>query len=151
MDTSLDDATHEEIKRLCALGDEHAQRGEYDKALAYYWTAWDLVPEPKTEWEAATWILAAIGDANFASGDYAAGRDNLSNAMHCPGAVGNPFLHLRLGECQFELGNMERAVDELARAYIQEGLALFEAEDPKYVSFIKSKLQPPPGGWPNGW
>jgi transposase len=30
-----------------------------------YLQAWDLLPEPKTEWEAATWLLAAIGDANF--------------------------------------------------------------------------------------
>jgi hypothetical protein len=26
---------------------------------------WDLLPEPKTSWEAATWLLGAIGDANF--------------------------------------------------------------------------------------
>ena len=82
MNASLDDPTHMEIKRLCSLGDEHSQRSEYDEALGHYWKAWDLLPEPKTEWEAATWILAAIGDANFASGNYEAGRDNLSNAMH---------------------------------------------------------------------
>jgi hypothetical protein len=66
------------------------------------WRAWDLLPEPKTEWEAATWILAAVGDANFLGADYVAGRDNLATAMHCPGAIGNPFMHLRLGQCQFE-------------------------------------------------
>ena len=71
--------------------------------------------------------------------------------MHCPGAIGNPFIHMRLGQSQFELGNMDRAADELARAYLQEGLAIFEDEDPKYVAFIKSKLKPPPGGWPAGW
>lgn len=117
MDEALDDATHAEIKRRCALGDGHVERAEYPQALTQYWATWDLLPEPKTQWNAATWILGAIGDANFASGDYAAGRDNLSNAMFCPGAVGNPFLHLRLGQCQFELGNLDRAADELMRAY----------------------------------
>jgi len=139
MDAHLDDATHAEIKRLCALGDEHGQRSEYDKALGQYWKAWDLLPEPKAEWEAATWILAAIGDTNFVSGNYEAGRDNLSNAMHCPGAIGNPFLHLRLGQCQLELGNQDRAADELMRAYMGAGPDIFKDQDPKYIAFLKTR------------
>jgi tetratricopeptide (TPR) repeat protein len=137
----------ERIKQLCARGDGCASQGLFSDALALYWKAWDLLPEPKKDWEAATWILAAIGDANFLGGDYQAGKDNLSTAMHCPDAIGNPFLHLRLGQCQFELGNFNRATDELARAYLSEGKRIFKAEDPKYLDFIKSKLDPPPGGW----
>jgi hypothetical protein len=148
---SISDKVHEEIKRLCAKGDELAESESYGEALETYWQAWDLLPEPRMQWEAATWILAAIGDANFLSGDFVAGRDNLSTAMHCPAAIGNPFLHLRLGQCQLELGNVDRAADELARAYIQEGKRLFEGEDPKYLDFIKNKLDPPPGGWGEGW
>jgi hypothetical protein len=72
-------------------------------------------------------------------------------AMHAPGAVGNPFLHLRIGQVQFELGNEQRAADELARAYLKEGKTLFDGEDPKYLDFIKGKLRPPEGGWPEGW
>ena len=147
----LPDDTYEEIKRLCAIGDSLAEQRQYPVALERYWAAWDLLPEPKTEWNAATWILAAIGDANWASCDYEAGRDNLSNAMQCPDALGNPFIHLRLGQCHFELGSMERAADELTRAYLQEGTWLFDGCDPKYLQFVKSKLKPPPGGWPPGW
>jgi hypothetical protein len=147
----LPDKIHKEIKRKCKSGDALAEQERYGDALAEYWAAWDLLPEPQTQWEAATWILAATGDANFLSGDFTAGRDNLSMAMHCPGAIGNPFLHLRLGQCQFELGNLERAADELARAFLMEGKVLFEDDDPKYLDFIKPKLDPPPGGWPPGW
>src|SRR5688500_5219809 len=92
----LPDLTYRKIKLLCSAGDRKAEAGDFPAALEKYWDAWDLLPEPKTDWEAATWILAAIGDANFAGGDYDAGRDNLSMAMHCPKALGNPFLHLRL-------------------------------------------------------
>jgi hypothetical protein len=98
----LTDHVHAEIKRLCAEGDALAERRDYPKALRTYWAAWEMLPEPKIQWEAATWILAAIGDANFLNRDFFAGRDNLSNAMHCPDAIGNPFLHLRLGQCQFD-------------------------------------------------
>ena len=137
----LSEDVHNEIKRLCAVGDEQAGRRQFGDALASYWAAWDLLPEPKTEWEAATWILAAVGDANFVGGDYAAGRDNLSNAMHCPGAIGNPFLHLRLGQCQFELGALDRAADELMRAYMGAGADIFKDQDPKYLKFLQSRAQ----------
>jgi len=130
-----------EIKRLCAAGDAQAERRQFSEALAHYWAAWDLLPEPKTEWEAATWILAAVGDANFLGGDYTAGRDNLSNAMHCPDAIGNPFLHLRLGQCQFELGALDRAADELIRAYMGAGADIFKDQDPKYLKFLQSRAK----------
>jgi len=86
-------------------------------------------------------VDAAIGDANFLSGDYQAGRDNLTTAIHCPDAIGNPFFHLRLGQCQYELGNQDRAADELARAFLLEGEALFAEEDPKYLEFVKTQLK----------
>lgn len=141
----LSDETHEFIQALCKKGDALAKKGKYSAALEQYWAAWDLLPEPQTDWEAATWILAAIGDANFLGGDYVAGRDNLALAMNCPDAIGNPFLHLRLGQCQFELGNLDRAADELARAYMGAGSEIFEDAE-KYFAFLKTRLKPP-GGW----
>jgi tetratricopeptide (TPR) repeat protein len=142
----LADDIYDRIKALCEEGDKLAGGGAYPAALEQYWAAWDLLPEPQTDWEASTWILAAIGDANFLGEDYVAGRDNLSMAMHCPDAIGNPFLHLRLGQCQYELGNLDRAADELTRAYMGGGAEIFEGEK-KYFNFLKTKLQPPPGGW----
>jgi tetratricopeptide (TPR) repeat protein len=147
----LPDALHERITELSEAGDALADEGKYRDAVGKYVEALELLPEPMTDWEACTWLLTAVGDANFLSGNYEQARSALSDAMHCPGAIGNPFMHMRLGQSQFELGNMDRAADELARAYLQEGLAIFEHEDPKYVAFIKAKLKPPPGGWPAGW
>jgi len=137
----LTDSVHDEIKRLCAIGDKHAGRRAYPDALASYRAAWELLPEPKTDWEAATWILVAIGDANVLGGDFIAGRDNLSKAMHCPGAIGNPFIHFRLGQCQFELGNLDRAADELMRAYMGAGRDIFDQHDPKYFRFLSSRAK----------
>jgi tetratricopeptide (TPR) repeat protein len=126
-------------------------RKQYKEALQKYWAAYDLLPKPQQNWRQTTLLLAAIGEVNFMLSDYAACRDNLSLAMHSPGAIGTPTIHIRLGACQYELGNMPRAADELARAYIPEGKAIFKEKDQKYLVFVKSKLLPPPGGWPNGW
>ncbi|MEH0154370.1 hypothetical protein V6R21_09515 [Limibacter armeniacum] len=138
--TELKNDLHDMIKKLCEQGDELADNENYSQALDLYWKAFDLAPEPKTNWEATTWILAAIGDANFLNQDYKAGVDNLSNAMHCPNAIGNPFLHLRLGQCHFEIQNLDRAADELARAYALEGEEVFTEDDSKYFEFLKTRL-----------
>ncbi len=136
-----------QIQSLCETGDQFAGGDEYVDALEHYWQAWDLLPEPQTDYEAATWILTAIGDANYLGGDYEAGRDNLSLAMHCPDALGNPFLHLRLGQCHFELNNLDQAADELARAYMGAGHEIFDGEPKRYFKFLQKRLDAPPGGW----
>ena len=51
----LPDEVHAKIQELCARGDELAQSSQLAEALKSYWAAWDLLPEPKTNWEAATW------------------------------------------------------------------------------------------------
>ena len=146
----LSDEIHSEIQRYCAAGDDLAKARKFSEALPSYWAAWDLLPEPKVDWTAATWILAAIGDANFLLGDYVAGRDNLSQAMHCPDAIGNPFLHMRLGQCQLELKEFDRAADELMRAYMGAGQDIFKDEDPMYLDFLKTKakgIETPKKSW----
>ena len=64
----LDASTHEEINALCAKGDRLAEAKSYEAAIAEYNRAWSLVPDPKNEWHASTWILAAIADACFLAG-----------------------------------------------------------------------------------
>jgi hypothetical protein len=65
--------------------------------------------------------------------------------------LANPFLRLRLGQCMYETGDLKEAGNRLAPAYLLEGKALFEEDDPKYLEFVKSHLDEPPGGWPEGW
>ena len=46
---------------------------------------------------------------------------------------GNPFIHLRLGQCLYELGEVEVASDHLEQAYMNGGGKLFQNETPKYL------------------
>jgi hypothetical protein len=52
---------------------------------------------------------------------------------------GNPFIHLRLGQAQLELGNEERAADELMRAFMGGGHEIFESDDQKYLDFLRTR------------
>lgn len=136
----LDDRIYEEINNLCLFGDNLAAEGRYEEAIAEYNKAWKLTPEPKNEWEASTWILAAIADACFFINKFKSARQALEYAMICPNGLGNPFLHLRLGQVLFEIDELNLAADELTRAYMGAEEKIFEKEDPKYLSFLRTKI-----------
>ncbi len=137
MAIDLEPALHERISSICERGNQLCEAERYREALPDYYQALTLLPEPLEQWEAATWILTALGDCHFLLGEYEAGHGHLSRAMACPDAIGNPFIHLRLGQTQLELGNESRARDELARAYMGGGREIFETEDPKYYAYIR--------------
>ncbi|MBK3509524.1 tetratricopeptide repeat protein [Pseudomonas sp. MF6747] len=141
MSTSLelDADLHEKIKDYSRVGDALAEEEKYEEAVAQYNNAWQLIPEPKNDWEASTWILAAIADACFLSGYKGSARDALEYAMTCPGGVGNPFLHLRLGQVYLDEGQEDRAADELMRAYMGAGPEIFANESSHYLSFLKTR------------
>jgi tetratricopeptide (TPR) repeat protein len=135
-----------EVKEICDEGDVLVEMGELDQAFLNFSEAFSLIPEPRHEYRETAGILAGLGDVYFHSKSFSQGREVLSDAMHCIGAIGSPFLHLRLGQCQLELGSDDRAADELVRAYMGAGKEIFESEDPKYFSFLKSRISPPASG-----
>lgn len=141
----LADSVHVMITNLCEEGDALAKADDSKGALRKYHQAWHVLPEPREEWDAATWILSAIGDAHFSLRDFKNCSAAFASALQCPGGLGNPFVHLRLGESLLELGNIERAKDELTRAYMGAGADIFAAEDQKYFAFLKTVLLPMPG------
>jgi hypothetical protein len=134
------------VMALSKEGDELVRASKYREATTKYITALELLPEPITQWEACTLILTSIGNANFLSKNFEQAKLALSDAMHCPKAIGNPFIHLRLGQSQLELGNKPRAGDELARAYMGGGKEIFANENSKYFEFLKTVLKPPANG-----
>ncbi|MFN0019100.1 MAG: tetratricopeptide repeat protein [Pirellulaceae bacterium] len=148
----LPDSIYAEVERLSSEGNEFADADEFQQALSRFQAAWQLLPEPRTSWSAGLWLLVSVGDMWFQLRRFPEGREALMTAMkYYSEAPGNPFIRLRLGQCMFELGENHEAANWLAGAFINEGMKLFGSEDPKYVLFIKSQLQAPPGGWPKGW
>jgi len=135
----LDDATFELVQRFSAEGDALAATGQYHEAIPAYNRAWGLLPEPKSQWAAATWILTAIADAGYLGGFLRSARDALDYVMLCPEAIGNPFLHLRRGEVLYEQGELAAAADELMRAYMGGGPDLFASEPAKYLEFLRTR------------
>jgi tetratricopeptide (TPR) repeat protein len=132
-------ALEQRIRRLCSEGYLSYDGGDYDKALRRFYQAWTLLPKPQTGFTASGWVLTAIGDAYFAKRNFAAGIEALRSALYCPQAVGNPFIHLRLGQCYLEQGEQDDADRHLVRA-LQTGAELFAREETRYRSRAEQAL-----------
>lgn len=135
----MDRATHERIVALYAEGEKLTQNGLIGSALGRYAEAWSLIPDPKERWKLSTSVISAIADCWFLMGKYDEVLRALEFGMNCPDAVGNPFLHLRLGQALLEQGQDDRAVEELMRAYEAHGEEIFAHQDPKYLAFLATR------------
>lgn len=129
----IDDLLVKKVKALCAEGYRHYDNKAYKEALRLFYKAWTSLPKPQTDYEAGGWVLTAIGDCYFRTELWEQGRESLSSALHCPNAKGNPFIHLRLGQCLWEQGKHDVAVEHLEQAYMNSGSKLFQTESPKYL------------------
>ena len=119
-------------RQLCQQGYQLFDNGDIKTALRRFYSAWTLLPKPQTQWEEAGWVLTALGDAYFAKGDFKNGKEALLSALHCPKARGNPVIHLRLGQCLFELAEQDAARRQFELVLQNGGETLFHKEDAKY-------------------
>ena len=136
---TMDRATRDGIVALYEEGEKLAQAGRIGSALGKYAEAWALISEPKQGWKISTSVISAIADCWFLAGDFDEVLRALEFGMNCPDAVGNPFLHLRLGQALLERGQEERAAEELMRAYEAHGEKIFAQENPKYLAFLAAR------------
>ena len=137
----MDDVRQQRIAELCVLGEQLARQGGLASALLKYREAFALIPRPVEEHEVSVRVLTALGDTCFLLGRFSEGKHALQGAVRSSGGLGDPFLHLRLGQCELELGHRERAAEELALAYKRGGEALFEGSDPKYLELVRALHQ----------
>ncbi len=133
---TLDVTIATKAREICQQGYLLFDDGDIKSALRQFYSAWTLLPKPQTQWEEAGWILAALGDAYFTKGYFESGREALSSALHCPKASGNPFIHLRLGQCLFELGELNDAQTHFQRVGEGGGAELFAKEPLKYQNLL---------------
>lgn len=133
----LDNKIYTQIVQLCEEGDSLFEEEEFDKAIEMYSNALELLPLPKSNWEASTWIYTALGDTYFINDDFETAKNHFYNALNCPDGISNPLILLRLGESLFECGDFEKAKEYLLKAYMLEGYKIFHEEDDKYFDLIK--------------
>lgn len=135
-ETRLEPELTEQIRDLCQQGYLLYDQQDYNSAIRRFFSAWTLLPKPQSQWREAGWILTALGDAYFAKGNYESGREALTSALHCPDTQHNPIIHLRLGQCLYELKDLSGAAHHFSVVLSQGGEELFGKENPKYLALL---------------
>lgn len=135
----LKDYLYNQIESLSEKGNEAMDNERYDEAISFFQQAYNLLPAPKEEWEAYTWIMASIGDAYFSKQEYQSSLEYFRKCYN-NGDVDNPFILLRIGENYLELNDSEMAKEFLLRAYMLEGKKIFKHE-PKYLQWLSDNVE----------
>jgi tetratricopeptide (TPR) repeat protein len=121
-------------------GNEKMEEENYKRAIELFIKAIEILPVPKENWEAYTWLNASLGDAYFQIEKYDDALDVLNIAYKLFDSEPNPFVLLRLGQCYYQKKELKKATDYLLRTYMLEGEDIFN-ENEEYLKFLKSKVK----------
>lgn len=135
----LKDNLYNQIESLSEKGNEAMENERYDEAISFFQQAYNLLPAPKEEWEAYTWIMVSIGDAYFSKQKYQSSLECFRKCYN-NGDVDNPFILLRIGENSLELNDSEMAKEFLLRAYMLEGKKIFKHES-KFLQWLSNNVE----------
>jgi tetratricopeptide (TPR) repeat protein len=119
---------YEQVETLSAEGSDFFDTAKFSQALAKWAQALDLLPEPRPDWDAYTWLSTSIGDAHYQLTQFDVARQFLFDALNGPDAQSNPFIHYRLGQCEVKIGNQDSGKSHLLQAYMLDGEKIFHGE-----------------------
>lgn len=111
--------------------------GRWDEAIGLCREGLSLLGDPRSA-DGAMWFLGTMGDAYVEQEQWAEARDTFALATQVPGGMENPYIQLRLGQSEYELGNERPAANGLIAAYMQAPDILDE-EPPKYLKFLQEQ------------
>jgi len=124
----LPESVYDQVEKLSAKGNDFFDETDFSTAIAKWSEALALLPEPKPDWEAYTWLSTAIGDGHYQLASMDAARQAFFDALNGPGGQQNPFIHYRLGQCEVHFGNEENGISHLLQAYMLDGERIFSGE-----------------------
>jgi len=113
--------------------------GDWRGAVAAWRSALAALPDPKSQWEAWSWLNASIGEALRVGGDLGGARAAFVDASNGPEGYANPFILLRLGQTLVDLGEEAEGCERLLRAYMLEGDEIFAEDGASYLAILKRK------------
>jgi len=130
----------EQVVILCEKAIEQADIERYEASNRTFGKILELLPEPKNEWKAYTWMQASVADNCYELKDYTVALALLDEVIELDEQYQeNGFVRMRRGQCQCEVHGDESGVDELKLAHSLGGDEIFEEE---YAKYKKLATQP---------
>ena len=116
-------------------------KGKFASAKEEYMRGLSLLKEPVHSSEYASMLFSGIGELYYLQHKWDEALVYFKESIQSEGGLGDPYLHFRLGQIRYEKGEMDKAQDELMRAYMGSGDIIFTDEDPKYYDLIKKHIE----------
>ncbi len=136
----LSENLYAKIIALSEEADEMFESGLIEKSIELNVKALSLVPVPKEEWEATTWLATAIGDGFYELGGLENANTYYELSYKSPGGIENPYVNFCLGQINYDFRRFDKSQEFFMRAYMLGGYEVFEGEDPKYFETIKNNI-----------
>ena len=126
------------VRALKKDADNLQMKGKNKLAIGKYNEAISILPDPVDQWKYIRILWGSIADIYVVMNDYQAALEYFRQIMKLPLSVGDYDYHARIGLIHYEMGSMEKAKDELMRAYLLKGEDAFKyMGDAKYFELIK--------------
>lgn len=116
---------------------------DLDKKAQILRDIYESLPDGEMMNREVRYVIVIIAELYFMAEKYKTAKYYYSFVMRFENTIGNPFLHLRLGQIQYYLGKTDRMIEELSRALIMGGESVFEGEDKKFIVIPKRSLKKP--------
>jgi len=136
----LPDDLYQQILSFCEEGNLLSDNGKFEEAYNKFNEAFALIPFPREKWETSSWVLGAAGDMAFLLKSFTKAKELFGAAALCEGGAESTFIHLRLGQINYELGDLNVAAGELLEAYKLGGKDAFKHDDSKYFDFLIKRV-----------
>lgn len=136
------------LYKLAEEGHKLTHEEKYMEAIHVWNKAIELIPEPKQNFFETANFYEGIGYNYQMMNLFTEAMDYMNKALRCWGdeANQNPFILRNLGEIYYELGDVERSLDYLRKAYILEGDEIFyldgygKIDHNKYFEVLKNEM-----------
>lgn len=129
----------DKVTALSEEGDELVEAGNDAGAISVWRAAFALLPQPQDQWEAATWLLASIGEAQANMGEEEEALATFQRAAKTEDGLVNPFVQIMLGSLLFDHGRDEESEGPLLKAYEMEGEEIFEDFGLQYLEYLQER------------
>lgn len=128
----------ESIVYYIELGEQYISKKEYRKAFDLFYKALEKVPDEKQDWDISLDIYCELGDCSLALNEINNADYFFNKALGCPDGFISGKVWIGLGKFYNTQGLVNKTQDAFMRAYMLEGVEIFEKENNKeFFKFIK--------------
>lgn len=125
------------IDQYAEKGNAYFDQGEVDKARKEYSKILDILPKPKTQWDAYAWAIIGIGDCYFMKQDFEHAYDYFRLLEKDHDAISNAFYTWRMGQCLYRLNRKEEALIFMNLSYLED-VSLLPIDEECYQYYLEN-------------